>query len=526
MKRLLNSAAILVVVSHATLAAPSDIVPRGSALNDWMSALAAGGYLGARIHASDFTSEDSYTRAQLAEILGEALADPDIVKRLGADKATAPLALEAVGELKQELDMDNSAMDDLRDELTTKSLGYTGSVQPEYRASTDGSQSSGTFLTYRAVIGGQISPGLSYVVSGSNWWEDWRRNFYNDVGSKDFTGLNEAYVKYVTPHGLDIRVGQMNERWGPGLRGASLISDNVPPFDEIRASFPFSLGSTLGRSWRYTQFASTFDDYSGRRYFEARRLETDFNRHVTFDYEEAFKADYSASLEATPFPFLIFKGFNLPSFETNYNYNGDLGLTYSANPSDRVYGQLFIDDYKSPFKGRFLGLSLGAGGNTPERIGYLVGATHDVKTGTSMTVEYSYSDPTSELFQNNNATWEHAQYQFIGMPTGENTREISGRIARKLTPKLSVAVEGRDRQRRDDSFPAPDSQYVGTFAYYNLDLRSTFGISYNNYRQEAFPYSPGQPGYPVGDPLLPSSQGNPGENITIKQVDVTYQYTF
>jgi hypothetical protein len=492
-----------------------------------MAALAVRGYLGPTIYASDFTGNHLHTRDQFAEILYASFVDDLIVGRVAKDPITAPLAYEAVRFLRPELLARNVDYDELIAKLHTKSFGATGTLQPEVRIKQDGDTPSGTRLIYRGVVGGEVARNISLVVSASNWAQDARRPFYNDYGSQGFNAFNEAYLRYDGANGLDIRVGRMSEHWGPGMRGATLVSDNVPPFDELRVAFPFSLGRIFGKNWHYTQFASTFNDYGGRSYFEGRRVEYAFSNHWNFQFEEAFKANYSGSLAATPVPFLIFKSFDLDTIDTKYNYNTNLGLSYTANPNTRVYGQLFGDDFKSPLGGhKLFGLSLGNKiSDTPRRIGYLIGGTHQAG-GTAFTLEYAFADPTSNIFKNDNATWERGRADYIGMPNGPNTTELSGRIAQKYGPNLTVAAEYRDRQRHDNSFPAPTSRYFSLSGDYKLSHRETVGATLHEYWQDPFPFQPGDPGYPPPQKYMPFSQANPGTKMRTHEVDLTYKVTF
>ncbi|MDR3707217.1 MAG: hypothetical protein P4L33_02875 [Capsulimonadaceae bacterium] len=527
-KRLSLAAALLILGASAVFAAPTDIVPQGAALNDYVAALAARGYLGDSVHPNDFTADLLHTRAQLAKILKTGLIDCDGADQLRGDASSVALADLAVNDLRSELIEQDVDIDALLSSIhlgkKTGAIGYTGTLQPEERIKSGGTARTGSMLIYRAVTGEALSPHWSWTLSASNWAQDWRRNTYNDVGAHSFQGLNEGYIQYSGGNGLEISAGRMFERWGPAMRGAELISDNVPAYDEIKVAFPFSLGAMLGKNWRYTQFASTFNDYEGKRYFEGRRIEYEFSQLWNVDYEEAFKSSYSGSLAATPMPFLVFKGTNLDYLDSQFNYNAALGLNYSAGPDTRLYTQYFIDDFRSPLAGDFLGLSLGhSNSQTPRRIGYLFGASTHTGTGTSLTVEYAFADPTSNVFQNNNAAWERGLYSYIGMPNGPNTQELSGVFGQDLGERLRLAVSYRNRLRHDNSFPEPASREISAGPYYKLDSRQSIGIQYVDYRQD--PFTAKLSALPVGG-NVPLSMSNYGTRIRTQEVDATYQVTF
>lgn len=514
---------LLLTTTLGVVAAPTDIVPQGSAVNDWMAALAARGYLGTAVHPSDFTTEQLHSRDQLAHLLYSCLIDSDQIGAIAKDKATAPLAYEAVRYFRDELLAEGADIDYLLDGLRTRAIGYVGSIQAEERVGTGDHTPSGSYVIGRGVAGQELADHYTWVGSASNWAQDWRRNYYNDVGASGFSGFNEGYLRYDGPRGLDIRVGRMFERWGPGLRGSELISDNVPAFDEIRVSFPFSLGSKLGENYRYTQFASSFKDYAGVRYFEGREIEYAFSSQWNLQYQEAFKASFEGSLNSTPMvPYLAFKSHDLSYIDSRYNYNENIGLSYSASPNSRIYAQYFVDDYRSPVTGDLLGLSLGhSNSQTPRRIGYLAGSTLNIGHGTSATLEYAFADPSSNVFQNNNATWERGLYSFIGMPNGPNVQELSGRIGQKVGDRLNLAFDYRDRGRHNRSFPSPTSHELGAYSYYSLTQRSTVGLEFHVYRQDAFT------GPVVAQNTnVPLSVADYGENMRVRELDMTYEFTY
>lgn len=517
---------LLIMTAWPCFAAPSDIVPPGAAVNDWMAAMAARGYLGRGVHASDFTSEALHTRDQLAHMLAACLIDSDELDAIQKDGSTEPLVYESVRYFRDELLAMNVDVDSLLDNLRSRSVGYVGTIQPEERIGAGENTPDGTDVIYRAVAGSELADHYTWVGSASNWWQDWRRNFYNDIGPEGFTGFNEGYLRYDGPRGLDIRAGQMFERWGPAMRGAELISDNVPPFDEVRVSFPFSLGVRFGENYRYTQFISSFQDYAGPRYFEGRRIEYAFSSRWNAQYEEAFKSNFEGTLYSTPLiPFQLYKNFtNINFSEPLVKYDYDFGLTYSASANTRFYGQYVINDYRSPTSGNFLGVSLGYPGTVIQRrIGYMLGGTVDAGHGTSATLEYVHSDATLEIFQNDNAGWNVGRYDYIGMPTGANVSEISGRIGQRIGERVNVAVDYRDRGLFNRSYPAPTSRELGLYGYYSLDARSTFGLAYHDYRQDAF--TGPLVGY-IDTTSKPLNEADFGQTIRERELDVSYAFTF
>lgn len=512
----------------AVVAAPTDIVPRGSTLNDAFAKLAGAGLLGKKYGASDFLWEKQRTREQLARILERNLLDRrDQLSSAQASATLEPALRAAVVSLRPELTADGYDITSLLSGMHRRTGAGDLLLQPELRTGTRNSQTqTGAMGIYRGTLLGELGTNTRYALSLSNQAEDWRRVFDNDFGPHDQSGLAEAYVEWEGYHGLALDIGRMYDRWGPGYVGATLLSDNAPPMDQIQLRFPFSLGAHLGRNWQYTQMASTFDENGSRKYFQARRIELSFNRHWNADFEEAVKSSRSAWLLGAPFPFYLYKGMTLSSLDIHSNYNFNLGLNYSSGPNLRVYSQLMVDDIKSPFRGHFVGFDVGEGGATPQKLAYLVGATGETRGGTGLTVEYDAADPTAYAYQNTEAEWQEGNDNYLGLPDGPNSEEAFVRLSQRVTPKLTLALEDRDRWRRDNSFVEPSARDLAAYALLRLDNRNGITASYHQYRQDPFPFTPGAPGYPSGNGFTPISEGNPGARLRINEFDLGYQLVF
>jgi hypothetical protein len=509
-------------------AASTDIVPRGSTLNDAFAKLAGAGLLGEKYGASDFLWESQRTRAQLARILESGLLEnKSELAEAEANPQWEPMLRGIVISLRPELTADGYDADDLLGNMLLRPAAENVLLQPEGRFGTRNSHSqSGAMALYRGSVLGDLGTNSRYAFSVSNQSEDWRRVFDNEIGPHDQSGITEAYLSWKGYHGLGFDIGRMYDRWGPGYRGATLLSDNAPPMDQMRIEFPFSLGPRLGRNWQYTQVASTFKEYGTQKYFQARRIELNLNSHWNADFEEAVKSSRAAYLLAAPMPFYLFKGITLSSLDVHSNYNFNLGLNYSSGPDLRVYSQLMVDDIKSPFRGRFLGFDVGDNGTTPQKLAYLVGLTGQTPQGTGLTVEYDASDPTTYGYQNNEAIWQQGTYNYLGLPSGPDSREVFARLSQRLTSKISIALEDRNRWRRDNSFVEPSANDLAAYALLKLDQRNGVTIGYHQYRQDPFPFAPGSPGYPASNSFTPLSEGNPGQRLRINELDLGYQLAF
>ena len=392
------------------------------------------------------------------------------------------------------------------------------------RAGTAG-PAPGASGVYRITALGHLRSNVRYALSASNWFQDSRRVFDNDIGPHDFSAVNEAYVELDGGRGLTVDLGRMQNRWGPGARGATLLSDNAPPMDQVQVAFPFSLGPRLGRGYHFTQLLAQFEEAGTVRYFAARRIELAVSPRLTADLQEGYKASTSRALVVSLLPDFysgknanlspVFPGVAIRNLEDYYNAVLAFGLTYTAGDALRVYGQFALDDLRTPGS---------HSGNTPRKIAYLVGFAAHPLARTGVTVEYTFADPTTYSFHTTPNQWEEGRFDEIGLPSGPNTQEIYLRFDQKLTRQLSLALSGRDRRRHDDSFPAPTARDLAATASYALTPRSDVQVIFHDYRQDPFPLDPS---VPLGNGFQPSNtEGNYGQRLRIRQLDVAYQFFF
>lgn len=508
-------------------AASSDIVPRGSVLLDAFAKLAQADAFGAASTPEDFSGEPLYTRGQLVRLLERFLqGEPQRLVRVQKDAAANTALHAALQALGPELAADNVDLSEA-DDIPAGGTSVSGYVQPELRlkAGGDSRPGSGAIGVYRVTALGNLRSNLRYALSASNWFEDSRRVFQNDIGPHDFSAVNEAYLELDGGRGLTVDLGRMHNRWGPGARGATLLSDNAPPMDQIQVSFPFSLGPHLGRGYHFSQLLGRFTEGGTVKYFAARRIELAVSPRLTADLQEAYKASTPRALVVSLLPdFYSGKNANLSpvlpgvvirNLEDYYNAVLNFGLTYEAGEALRVYGQFALDDLRTP--GRNSGI-------TPRKIAYLVGFAAQPSARTGLTVEYLFADPTTYSFHNTVNQWQKGQYDEIGLPSGPNTQEVYVRLDHKLTPQLSLALSARDRRRHDDSFPAPTARDLAATASYALTPRSGVRVIFHDYRQDPFPLAPS---VPVGNGNQPSNEeGNYGRRLRIRQLDVAYQFFF
>jgi hypothetical protein len=177
---------------------------------------------------------------------------------------------------------------------------------------------------------------------------------------------------------LDVTVGRMPLRWGPGYVGGMLLSDNAVSLPQIRVEKTFRLPGNVGSRvglLRFEQFDSQFfeDDIPGavsyargtRRYLLGRRIETAGDGRFSLSLGESFKSTRLPSpLLANILPFYVYqaewtKGSRrqilggivdgaLP--DTGWlNYLADANVSYRADRRGTIlYSDLLLDDVKAP----------------------------------------------------------------------------------------------------------------------------------------------------------------------------------
>ena len=509
------------------LAAGTDVVPAGSTLLDSFAALAQADAFGAAETPEDFLGDTFYTRGQLAHILTHLVQDDPVhlagVQKNGASAAALHAAIEI---LQPELKAAGVNLEDAEPEPLGHAASVSGYLQPELRIKTGGDKSPGSGIVgiYRVTALGGLRPNLRYGVSVSNWPEDSRRVFSNDKGPHDFSAVNEAYLTINGGRGLEASVGRLSNRWGPGTRGATMVSDNAPALDQIQVAFPFSLGARFGREYHFTQFLSTFRENSVQRYFAGRRIEYAFTPRFTVDFQEAYISTSSRSLYVSLLPDfysgqsanLKIGGLRILGLDQNFNSFLNFGVSYEAAPSLRVYGQLGVDDIQSPGHQSY---------RTPRKIAQIAGVAFQPSPGTGIVAEYTFADPTTYSSRIVGTQWQKGQYDELGLPTGPNSREFFLRLSRRVQPGLTVAVQGRDRKRIDETFPAPDSRDYAASVEFAPSRKSSIVLTYHDYRQQAFPIPSSVPS--PGDGFTPANaEGNYGSNQRIKQLNIAYRFFF
>jgi hypothetical protein len=487
------------------LAAPTDIVPRGDIAYDLLGSLASAGRLPGYT-LRDFARGDRlYTRAEMARIIagipqGESATD-------APDSPFAATERVLRSEFATELKLLGSEVAP-NSATPAKSGVVTGQVKA--RALTGPAAGTGTLRFATALPIGR--DGYA-VLSGSNYRYEWYDA--SMPGASTATRANQHFdypfveTAFVRENGrfLDVSVGKMPIRWGPGILGGMLYSDDAATVPQIRVEKGFSLWGWLGRQLGplyFTQFQGVFqeDDVptapenarGTQRYLGGRRIETAGDSRWHFAFAEAFKSTrLPQPVFAQILPYYFYQNewtessrrHFLPSFvvrdpepNTNwFNYVCDLNTSYRTDRyGTTVYADLFLDDLKAPAG---LGVS---GSDTPRKIGQQYGVHAPDLGGVGkygLWVEVAIVDRGTYTNISPPIAWSEGGIP-LGYPTGPNANVLFGRFDAALTDRLRAAFEGQTRRRRSttDTSTEPNIDRFGVYGAYILRRDAFVGARY------------------------------------------------
>lgn len=480
------AAAALLSVSTA-FAAPDDIVSRTSGFYDAAAVLAMGHVLPpGSPDAADFLSPSAplRTRAQFAALIAGIDQDPTDAR------ANAALAFLRKGLQEDALDPAPGAYP------VSAGPAVTGNAIAEAGVQGDGSHKSEYNLFGEGRVLG-VTGHIGYTASVQNdgrLWHD-HDTFTPALPGQDhggrpdaLNGVQDASVTYYGSRGAEFTAGLLDPRWGPGYRGGLLVSDSAPARPTLQIAFPFSLGHGLGR-FRYVQYQQVYSNAGHTVTMGARRVEHPIGDRVDLSLQEAFIANRLRGPGFLVLPYYAYQKIfihNNSAEPNEFNYNVDASLTYrpfAGDPDQRVYVDFMLDDIQAPN-------GLGLGNHVPRKVGYLVGAAGKLKSsGTDGVVEYMHSDPAT--FTKADAGIEPLGWFYDGLPlahpAGPNASEIYARLGQAISPRWSVAVDGRRRVRINDSFPAPDVRELNAAVTYHLTTAASVGVRYSDFREDPFP---------------------------------------
>jgi hypothetical protein len=296
---------------------------------------------------------------------------------------------------------------------------------------------------------------------------------------------------------MDVSVGMMPLRWGPGYVGGMLLSDEVGSIPQVKLEKGFQVPGFLGHHLGPLSFTQVFGEFleandptapsdaqGTRRYLSARRLETAGDTRFHLSLAEALmNTRLPDPIYSQVLPYYLYQndwtaisrhhwlGSLIQDSQPNYNwsnYFADVNLSYRADGRGTIlYVDYALDDIKAPF-----GLGDPNNTTTPRKLGQQYGIYLPNLDGAhryTLRLEYSTSD--RETYTNVVAPliWARGNVP-LGYPGGPNARLLFSRLEARVSEKVKVAVEAETRQR-GVTLPdtnEPDVNRFGLYASYDL----------------------------------------------------------
>ena len=349
------------------------------------------------------------------------------------------------------------------------------------------------------------------VVSGGNWRDEWYDSS-RFVGHARYDNIETAYAR-VDGRALDVTVGRLPLRWGPGYSGALLLGDDEPTRYQLRVQKSFLLPGTIGRHLgrvSLDEFAGEFyeqnnpgalpDAQGTQRYLIGRRFELQ-GGPWNFSIGEAMKSTRLPDPEwAAVLPLYLYQndwtssshhrilGFLASSTEPDTywkNYLADIDASYSLSRRSgaSIYGGLLIDDLKAP-------RGLGVGNNTPQKLGEQLGiyVPHIGKRSKlGARLEYTSIDPGTYTNVSAPVTWTQNGVP-LGDTTGPNAHVFFARMDAHVSTRLQVSLDGTFRRDAGDLQPGQTAIHdndFGLYASYSLRRDVFTGIRFGRQRDYA-----------------------------------------
>ncbi len=496
--RPLASVCSLLAVSATAFAGPTDIVPRGDLAYDLLGSLAAAGRVPRASLRDFFRGDRLYTRQEMARFV--------LTVREGVDQLTPEqrAQLQAL-EIKFGPELKRLGAPARLTNGSEQAGALTGALKVRGGASPV----SGDLIARVSATTALGRDGYAAVSLG-NYRDEW---YSEDGSARGGYPTVETAVARINTRVLDVTVGRMPFRWGPGYVGGMLFSDDAPSIPMVQVEKGFALPGWLGRQLGplyFTQFAGEFreDEVPGadpnatgtRRFVHGRRLETAGTGPWQFAISEAFKstrlpdAFWSFTLPYYAYQDTWTRGpgedrpllGGLPSGTYPntawFNYLADINVTYRVD--DRggfVYTDLLLDDLQAP-KG------IGTGNRTPRKIG-LQGGVYlpdlDGRGRYGLRLEAATVDRGTYANASAPVAWSQNNFP-LGYPTGPNANVFFGRFDAVLSERVKAAAEGFVRRRKDDSVPSPEQDRLSLFATYDLRRDVFLGFRFD-YVRTTFP---------------------------------------
>ena len=507
---------LLAFLTATAFAAPTDVVPRGDIAYDLLSGLASEGRLPGYT-VSDFSRGDRlYTRLEIARMLA-GLSDVSGSAEAKSRFASAERVLKS--QFAPELKLLGVAaypntMPAARDAFVTGTIKARLLTNP-----------AAATATFRAAAVAPVGRDGYAAVSVSNFRNEWNAPAMPGASTairvsqrSGYPLIENAYLR-VNGRALDVSIGLMPVRWGPGAVGAMLFSDEAANVAQVRIEKGFQLPGTLGRqigALHFTQFFGAFEEAevpnaaqnaTGKwRYLSGRRLETAGDNRWQFSFAEGFKSTRLPDpLWSQLLPYYAYQdawtsggrgrllGFLAQHPERDslwFNYLADANITYRLDKKGtQFYADLMLDDVKAPLETgdalvpihRKIGQQFGVYLPEFDRLGRL-----------SARLEYTRTDELTYTHVSPPVAWSKEDFP-LGFPGGPNGQIFFGRLDATLNENFTAAIEAETRQRihtRAGS-PEPNVDRLGLYGTWAFRRNIAFGARYE-WRRYSFANAPKQ----------------------------------
>jgi hypothetical protein len=287
------------------------------------------------------------------------------------------------------------------------------------------------------------------------------------------TGVLDQSYANIDLGSLQLLVGRDHLRWGPGRDDVLLLSDQIPPFDMVKAE------AEVG-SFRLISFVTVLDQisYSGdslqaRRYLSGHRV----NMKLRFGVEMGFSE------------VVLYGGENrdmephylnplLPYYGEQYDYNKDDNILWSIDATlsmfrnKEMYCELMIDDFQSDFS------------SEPHQIGYQIGLNYADPFGLSRSyLNLEYTKIRNWVY-GQVQPWNLYTYygQGMGSVLGPDADRVALRLLYHLTYDIDLAFSGELKRRGEGricAFPFPVVPYPKKFPSGVVEQTNLFQLDFS-----------------------------------------------
>jgi hypothetical protein len=296
----------------------------------------------------------------------------------------------------------------------------------------------------------------------------WRSGL-TGVVDQSYANINLRYVYLL--------LGRDHLRWGPGRDDVLLLSDQIPPFDMIKAEAEFG-------AFKLISFATVLDRISyaeghlpANRYLSGHRVDMNLPFGVEMGFSEVVLYGGENRLMEPHYLNPL-----LPYYGEQYDYSEDdnilwsIDLTLSTFRNKEMYCEFMIDDFQSDFS------------SEPHQIGYQIGLNYADPFGLSRSyLNLEYTKIRNWVY-GQVEPWNLYTYygQCIGSVLGPDADRMALRLLYHLSYDVDLALSGelkRKGEGRIIAFPFPVVPYPKKFPSGVVEQTSLF--------QMDFSYQPG-----------------------------------